>query len=216
MAAKIKARAGFSSRLVRWCTDELKVQPLRTYHDAIGDDTVSVVGIRADESAARAKYPQVDDDTHWGGWVWRPLLHWSVTDVLEMHRFYDVPVNPLYQLGFDRVGCFPCIFARKEEIRLVAVHAPERIDEIRELEQFANEERARRNEVEPGRYKHDRTSYFQSRMRKDNGAVPIDDVVAWSKTARGGKHLPLLVEPPSGGCFRWGMCEAPKPEPEER
>jgi 3'-phosphoadenosine 5'-phosphosulfate sulfotransferase (PAPS reductase)/FAD synthetase len=210
MPEKVRARAGFSSRMVRWCTKELKVEPLHAYHEAIGEDTVSVVGVRADESAARALYKEFeDDDEYWGGWIWRPLLRWNVFDVLEMHRYYGIAVNPLYQLGHDRVGCYPCIFARKEEIRLVAEHASWRIDEIRDLEQYANEERRKRNAEEPGRYTHDRTSYFQSRNRKDNGAVPIDDVVAWSKTARGGKHLPLLVEPPSGGCFRWGMCEAP-------
>jgi hypothetical protein len=45
-------------------------------------------------------------------------------------------------------------------------------------------------------------------------AIPKRDLarmtgVAWSRTERGGRQLPLLAPPPEGGCFRWGMCEAP-------
>lgn len=35
---------------------------------------------------------------------------------------------------------------------------------------------------------------------------PIDEVVAWSRTARGGRQLTLIDEP-LGGCARWGLCE---------
>ena len=54
MTDRIRRGAGFPARMQRWCTRELKIEPLRVYHDAAGDDTVSVVGIRADESASRA------------------------------------------------------------------------------------------------------------------------------------------------------------------
>jgi hypothetical protein len=57
-------------------------------------------------------------------------------------------------------------------------------------------------------------TFFQSRV-SNGGTMPIDAVVAWSRTARGGKQLPLLEEPPDGGCFRWGLCEPPSP-PEEQ
>jgi 3'-phosphoadenosine 5'-phosphosulfate sulfotransferase (PAPS reductase)/FAD synthetase len=40
-------------------------------------------------------------------------------------------------------------------------------------------------------------------------SVVIDAVVAWSRTDRGGRHLSLFPPPPDGGCFRWGLCEAP-------
>ena len=39
-----------------------------------------------------------------------------------------------------------------------------------------------------------------------NDFVPIDDVVAWSRTSHGGRQLLMFDrEPP--GCVRWGMCE---------
>ncbi len=39
--------------------------------------------------------------------------------------------------------------------------------------------------------------------------MKIDEVVAWSRTERGGRQLPMFPPVPDGGCFRWGMCEAP-------
>jgi 3'-phosphoadenosine 5'-phosphosulfate sulfotransferase (PAPS reductase)/FAD synthetase len=209
MAAKIRARASFPARMQRWCTQELKLQPLRAFHDAIGTDTANAVGIRADESATRAKLEELEDSAEWGGWIWRPLLRWSVADVLAIHHRHGIPVNPLYQRGHDRVGCYPCIHARKEEIKLIADHAPERIAELGELEAEATAERARRNEEEPGRYAHPVATFFQTRERTNAGAMPIAEVVRWARTDYGGRQLPLLLEPPAGGCFRWGLCEPP-------
>lgn len=55
MVGRAAYRAGFPARMQRWCTRELKIEPLRKYHDALGVETVSALGIRADESIARAK-----------------------------------------------------------------------------------------------------------------------------------------------------------------
>lgn len=217
MVAKIRARAGFPSRLVRWCTEELKVQPLRAWHDAYiartGRETVCAVGVRADESEARSRMAEVEDEPagprKWGGWVWRPLLRWGVEDVLLLHRRAGIPVNPLYQRGHNRVGCYPCIYAGKEEIRLIAEHAPERIDQIRALEVEVEVERARRNaehtptEKRPVRYAHPEATFFQ--VRKGVAPQNIHDIVAWSRTDR--KGLPILAPQPTGGCMRWGLCE---------
>lgn len=208
MVDAIRHRAGFPGRMQRWCTQELKVQPLRRYHDAIGADTISVVGVRASESAARAALPAWEDDARWGGYIWRPIISWTVEDVLAIHHRHNVEIHPLYQRGHDRVGCYPCIYATKGEIRLIAEHALERIAEIRALEIECTELRVTRNAEQPGRYTHAQASFFQTR----HGVEPmtIDDVVQWARTDHGGRQLPLLPEPPDGGCFRWGMCESPQ------
>jgi 3'-phosphoadenosine 5'-phosphosulfate sulfotransferase (PAPS reductase)/FAD synthetase len=215
MVAKIRARAGFPARMQRWCTRELKIEPLRAYHDRleaeVGVETACVMGVRADESEARAKLSVWEDEPagnrSWGGWIWRPILHWSVEDVLAIHHRHGVSVNPLYRLGHSRVGCYPCIFANKEQVRLLAEHAPARIDEIRALEAEIVSERARRNAETPGRYRHVAGSFFQSNA--GSGFTPIDEVVAWSRTERGGRQLPLLPPAPTGGCVMWGMCDPP-------
>jgi 3'-phosphoadenosine 5'-phosphosulfate sulfotransferase (PAPS reductase)/FAD synthetase len=214
MVGRIRYTAGFPSKFVRWCTRELKVEPLRAYHDAIGAETVSVVGIRADESVARRDALAFEDCDRWGGFVWRPIVDWTVSDVIAIHRRHGVAMNPLYHRGHNRVGCYPCIFANKEEIMLTADASPARIAEIRALEAETTVMRAERNEAKPGRYSNTQGSYFQATPGRTNksGYAPIDEVVAWSRTSRGGRQLPLLAPPPEGGCFRWGMCEVPPKE----
>ena len=213
MVETARHRAGFPHRTGRWCTTELKVWPLRAYHDAIDADTVSVVGIRAEESAARAAMSDFEYDDRWRGYVWRPIMGWSVADVLAIHHRHGVPVNPLYKRGHGRVGCYPCINENKSGVALIAKHSPERIDEIDALEREFTAERARRNASGEGDFKHPIATFFQSRGAiGPTGEYPptqIREVVAWSRTARGGVQLNLLQESPDSGCFRWGMCEPP-------
>jgi 3'-phosphoadenosine 5'-phosphosulfate sulfotransferase (PAPS reductase)/FAD synthetase len=209
MVAKIRKRAGFPARKQRWCTRELKIEHLRAYHDLVESETeresVCAVGERAAESESRAQKLVLVDDDEWGGWVWRPLHGWTVADVLEIHRRHAVPVNPLYLRGHNRVGCYPCIYAGKDEIRLVAEHEPERIEEIAALEEECTRLRAERNTETPDRYKHAQASFFQSRF--GSGAMSIREVVAWAQTDHGGRQMMLLADPPRGGCMRWGLCE---------
>jgi len=90
----------------------------------------------------------------------------------------------------------------------MAADSPWRIDQIRELETRTTAQRKERNEETPGRYKHESATYFRS-SATDDGAVGIDEVVAWSKTSHGGRQLPLLAPVPEGGCIQYGLCEPP-------
>ena len=126
-----------------------------------------------------------------------------------IHHRHRVPVNPLYQFGHDRVGCYPCVMGNKDDIRLVADNAPERIAEIRALETATQAERARRNGETPGRYAFTEATFFRTMVR-DRQTMPIDEAVAWARTDRGGRQLPMFPPVPDGGCFRWGLCEAPE------
>jgi 3'-phosphoadenosine 5'-phosphosulfate sulfotransferase (PAPS reductase)/FAD synthetase len=217
MMDRARYRAGFPGRMQRWCTRELKIEPLRAYHDALieetGIETISAIGIRADESEARAKMPEWADEPEtrgsWGGYVWRPLLRWSIADVLGIHNRHGIKVNLLYHEGHDRVGCYPCIHERKESIAIIARRHPERIDEIRALEAECTAERARRNLETPGRYAHPVATFFQMATERSL-PVGIDAVVEWSRTDRGGRQMPLIAPPARGGCMRWGICDLPQ------
>jgi 3'-phosphoadenosine 5'-phosphosulfate sulfotransferase (PAPS reductase)/FAD synthetase len=221
MVARVRNRAGFPGRMTRFCTRELKLDPLRAYHDQVEEEidgeTISALGIRADESESRKDALEWEDQgpkytrSTWGGWIWRPLIRWSVEDVLLIHRRHGVPVNPLYKLGHNRVGCYPCIYASKEEIRLVADTMPERIDQIRELEREMTALRTQRNAESPDRYKKptcgadpNEATYFQTHRQ---GLSGIDDVVKWARTDFGGRQYPMFAAPPTGGCMKWGLCD---------
>lgn len=113
----------------------------------------------------------------------------------------QIPINPLYKLGAERVGCWPCIKASKSEIRLVSELDPGRIEQIRRIEEDTGNkmfclERSRAGGV--------------ARLMEPKS---IDEVVAWSKTKRGGMRLAVVAEP--SGCARWGLCEPPRPDDEE-
>ena len=66
--------------------------------------------------------------------VHRPIFKNTADEVFEMIRRAGIPPNPLYRLGFSRVGCFPCVQCRHGEVRQLVKHFPERISLIRNLE----------------------------------------------------------------------------------
>lgn len=219
MVARIRNRVGFPSMRQRWCTRELKIEPIMAYAANVETETqrptANAVGIRADESARRAQMGELDREAEgplgWGQWTWRPLLTWTVDDVLRVHLAHGVPVNPLYKRGHDRVGCWPCIYSRKAEIKLLAESDPARVDQIRALERELTDTRLRHNEETPGRFKTDYpATFFQGHAdaKSGLGAAPdIDTVVSWSRTSRGGRQLQLIDDGPRGGCMRWGLCD---------
>lgn len=114
-------------------------------------------GIRKEESPARQKLNATDDYFHlyennshkkklyrkkdvlaWldnnSADVVRPIFSWEAEEVFAYIKSQGLQPNPLYKLGFSRVGCFPCIMCRHSEIKQLIKHFPERIEVIRKLE----------------------------------------------------------------------------------
>lgn len=204
----------FPSRTRRFCTQRLKVFPMQEHIAALvertDDDVVNAVGIRAAESTPRSKLNEWEWCDGFDCETWRPILGWSEQDVIDIHTRHALAPNPLYLLGARRVGCWPCIYASKAEIRLMAEIDPQRIVEIRELEAEVVDGARRRAEAR-GESLERPPAFFQLRQAKDhgkNGFVPIDRVVEWSRTSRGGRQMSMwAAEPPDAGCMRWGLCE---------
>lgn len=186
---------------MRFCTSELKVEPMARYIDNLTNyaDVVNAVGIRAEESEDRAQWSEWAR-TEWAdSWTWAPILKWTFQDVVDIHARHGVAPNPLYLKGAERVGCWPCIFAKKEEIRLLAQMDPERIDLIEQLEAEMNEGAKQRGTRE-GR------TWFKSKGQ--GGPTPIRKAVEWSMTSHGGKQFELFsASPRDAGCMRWGLCD---------
>lgn len=205
----VRKKRIFPDRTKRFCTTELKMKPIKAYLDSLDDDVVNVVGIRADESAARSKLTETEWSDFFDCEVWRPLIRWTIDDVIAIHKRHGLAPNPLYLRGASRVGCWPCIHARKEEIRLVADIDPDRIAEIRELElELETTADARRIAAGKGEKLQWERSMFSAHVGK-NGHRPmqIDEAVEWSRTAHGGKQM-LLVNDAEPGCVKWGLCES--------
>lgn len=213
-AALCRKKGMFPHRTIRFCTQELKIKPFEHYCQGIDGSIANAIGIRAGESKARANLPRwsVEAGVDTALLVWRPLINWSFDDVAEIHRKHGVMPNPLYlRYGVSRVGCWPCIYARKAEIAAIAKHDPDRIGEIELLEadiQRAAQLRyeAKGETVESLGY-HPPTMFSRAIPGTNRvGMTPIRDVVKWAQTGRGGRQM-LLDIPPEPGCVRWGMCE---------
>lgn len=208
--AKWKGR--FPSRKARFCTQFLKVIPTRDDVMSLvrdGNEVIVHSGVRAGESRERAKLVERGFDDMFGCTVHRPLLRWNLEQIVAIHERYGVALNPLYSYGFTRVGCFPCINSKKSEIRLISIHFPERIDEIRESERDLESTFFARKTT-PERF---RSLEVETKKGPMNVGT-IDDVVRWSHTGkRAREKTPMLFEDfypddatlvcPSGR----GMCE---------
>ena len=195
MADIVRRKKMFPTRTRRFCTSELKIKPIAGYLRDQDDEVVSVVGVRADESTARAKLPEWSEFKEADVWTWRPMLKWSLEDVLGKIRASGIPLHPHYHDGASRVGCYPCIYARKAEI---AALPDIRVAEIAELEASVQ---ADADGVR---------AFFQvaDPLSRDTGTsfVPIGRVVEWARTSRGGRDM-LLPFPEEAPCVAWGMCE---------
>lgn len=216
MEALVKKKGMFPSRLGRFCTQHLKVIPIAQYLQSLESDVINVVGIRAAESKARSAMPRWEwQAAPFDCWVWRPLIAATEDDVIALHQRHAVKPCRLYlEHNVSRVGCWPCIFARKSEIRTIADIDPSAIDRLQVLEADVQEQ-ARQRYAAKGEtfeslgYQPPTFFHLHDRDKRKKRCVPIREVVEWSRTSHGGQQM--LLEIPlaesDAGCMRWGMCE---------
>lgn len=120
----------FPTGKARFCTYNLKIVPSNRWYEATAINQSAGfevwVGVRWGESSARAKryVNRVSDETmplhefmpkkypkrlaSLGIMARLPIVDWTTEEVMnEMAG----TLNPLYEMGFSRVGCFPCLAA---------------------------------------------------------------------------------------------------------
>lgn len=190
--AYIKGR--FPSRKAQFCTEHLKLVPqrrwCREHLEAKGIDYERYTGVRRDESHKRKDTPDREWCDYFDCYVNHPIASWTKLEVFAFLKEHGEEVNPLYKMGFGRVGCAPCINSGKEDINLWATRFPEMIDKVRGWEEWNG-----------------RTFFPPCVPGKEINWV--DEVVAWSKTDWGGKQvlLPMLEAEAESCSSRYGLCE---------
>ncbi len=118
------SKFGPPARDYRWCCKVLKLAPTRKALKSLAPG-VTLVGQRKYESFARMKSKS----------IWRnrwlpefmtgaPLNDWSSLETWLYIGIRKVKTNPLYQKGFERLGCYLCPSSRLSDYRRVKERYP--------------------------------------------------------------------------------------------
>lgn len=103
---------GPPGRRMRWCCSVHKSVPtLLKLREIIGDDVKAVVfdGVRAEESAARAKRDEVTVGTKNINQInASPIFKWNSAEVFLYLLHHKILFNQAYRNGLFRVGCIVC------------------------------------------------------------------------------------------------------------
>lgn len=186
----IKIRGRSPSPTRQFCTTYLKLHPARRWIFLnVTDDYIRYSGVRRDESPGRRDAPETQWDEFFDCELRQPLFDWTKMMCFDYVKAHGESVNPLYMLGFSRVGCAPCINANKEDIRNWSDRFPEMIDKVRAWEKLG------------GR------TFFRP-MVPGCTINDIDTVVEWAHTAHGGRQLLLpIMHAPEPCQSKYGLCE---------
>jgi 3'-phosphoadenosine 5'-phosphosulfate sulfotransferase (PAPS reductase)/FAD synthetase len=190
----------FPSSRAQFCTQELKTMPIADYELDIverGFRVVSWRGIRREESRNRRNTKSFYN--RGGGlYTWHPIVDWDkrmLVDYVVGEK--GLRFNPLYQQGFDRVGCMPCINCSKKEIQTIAARRPEVIDRIEGWERLVGLASKR-----------GRSTFFAAEEKERHlSKFGIREMVDWSKTEHGGRQFSLFPVESVGCVSSLGLCE---------
>lgn len=188
----------FPSTKARFCTFDLKHEPVRTQVIVPAleeyDEVISWQGVRAQESPARALLPdwEEDADDTPGLHVYRPILNWLHEDVFAIAKRHGIKPNPLYLQGCSRVGCMPCIHARKSELAEIFQRWPEEVRRVAEWERMVADCSRRGNSTFfPSTHDPRRAEKRIEVITVD--AYGIETYRDWALTTRGGAQFDLLA-----------------------
>lgn len=215
-----KKKNRFPSTKARFCTEELKVKPFIDWVLGQNDNMIVIQGIRADESAARAKmnfscaffrnyfeplyrdkngrprfytYRKKEVLAHVEKFavdIERPLIAWNSEEVFAFIKRQGFEPNPLYLKGFKRVGCFPCIMCTHQEIRNIIADHPETLNKLQDAEKEVG-----RTFFPP--------NYIPNHARKDGQLSTLNDVVKYVS----GKNESLEIFEKQSCQSYYSLCE---------
>ena len=215
----------------RMCTTQLKIYPMIDYVLRQNDDLCIIQGIRSAESASRARMScsadyfeqykektsrehrlyRIQDVREWCRYhsavVERPFFGASAQDIIDYILESGQRPNPLYERGVSRVGCYPCIYSRLSELKLMRKDSYY-VKRVQELEYMVNNLRS----VLGDNFKP--ASFFpfgniQARFFREytNGVPSFGDIIKY--VSRDDAQLDLFKEDSAGSCMSiyHGLCE---------
>jgi 3'-phosphoadenosine 5'-phosphosulfate sulfotransferase (PAPS reductase)/FAD synthetase len=130
MVSLVTRKKGWPRNGMAFCSYELKIKPAMQWLETIDPEkeATCLVGIRREESARRAQWPEwvEESENHGGRSLYAPLVRYSVRerDELIVRAGFDV-------LPHRSMECYPCVNASKADIAMLDA---KRIDYIEAVE----------------------------------------------------------------------------------
>lgn len=142
MVELCKRKKMMPNRLYRFCSENLKQKPATKWiYDNFykkNIDFINIIGVRRSESKNREneeifKYVKatVNGETFTIKTL-QPIVYWDTQKVFDYLKNNGIEPNPLYKKGFSRIGCYPCIFARKHELLMMESEYKHRLRKLEE------------------------------------------------------------------------------------
>lgn len=141
----VERRGKFPATGQRQCTSDLKRGPIETWirRNVRERVIVSCIGIRADESHARAKatpWKRNERLSVAGRLVfdWLPIFEVTTAEVYAELDARGIPLHPVYRRAggyLDRLSCRVCIFFTPRDLAATQQHDPEAFELVAALEE---------------------------------------------------------------------------------
>ncbi len=120
-------KAGPPGKDNRWCCKLLKLQPLKLYLAGVGP-CVTVQGNRWYESWNRASLEETSQNPANPLQLnVSPIRAWRALEVFLYLWWQKVEINPLYDMGLERIGCFLCPSMLESEYELLRETHPDMV-----------------------------------------------------------------------------------------
>lgn len=94
-----------SISLRKACCFIRKVKPLKR---ALKGKRAWITGLRRDQAPTRKSLKESEFDVDNGLHKISPLLDWSLSEIWEYIKDFNVPYNTLHDQGYSSIGCAPC------------------------------------------------------------------------------------------------------------
>jgi 3'-phosphoadenosine 5'-phosphosulfate sulfotransferase (PAPS reductase)/FAD synthetase len=196
LMCQIKGRP--PSHQAQFCTKILKLKPFRRWLSQAfspggpweGAEYCIYNGKRRDESEARKSVPFESWDAWFDCQIYCPIADWTKQMCFDYCKAHGERINPLYSMGFNRVGCMPCINIGKEDIVNIEIRRPDAIARVRDHETVTG------------------LTFFAPTVPGLGRHNFIDDVLAWARTKKGGRQGTFDVMFDRPACeSKYGLCE---------
>ena len=146
---RVEERGMWPSSTERWCTSDFKrAQVDRVITGLVAEvwkkgkqvRVLNCLGMRAEESPARRKMPEIDHDVRCSNGKryvdkWLPIHDWALEKVWARIKASGVPHHFAYDIGMPRLSCVFCIFSPESALLLAGKHNPELLDKYCSIEE---------------------------------------------------------------------------------